>query len=222
MRFLGDLFRYAWMGIAAVIGLVFSIYGYLEWNTQKPSVWVLVIFCVFQCSGWLVAYIYREAPRSSSANGSFKRVRNVGPEIQRLVQKSDIIRIFASASETYWVEMRGLSDSIRKPLTIRILMRIDDTEERSRVISRIESKWKEDVGSKNITLEFGYYKFDKVMFRGWLFDRESAAIDWYSRVPGTANRGSKDLFYLDDFDCIRDISELFDKIFEESTSRMKS
>jgi hypothetical protein len=173
-----------------------------EWDLINESAgWIEVGVLALLCSipwGFLVLSTNGIIPtflkNSMSGQQSGTSLQRASQDwITKNIKIADEIRIFASGSESYWSDLNKVIKEREKRLHIKVLIRTDNTPERQAKVSERTKKLLEDIQSDNVKIEVEIeeYEFDCLMFRGYIFDKDRAAIDWYDRTSLKTKRSDK-------------------------------
>jgi HAD superfamily hydrolase (TIGR01549 family) len=176
----------------------FSIYGLL-WGLAEPLgltpglplllkviASTIVVTVVFLLSDELIRLRRIVIPELKSEICSANRVELV--TIDHLFKKlSDlkdgaVIKIFASGSETYYVQFKALLNNIKiNNISINVMIRSAPSQERRRKVQEMVNKWLNLSKEHSLKINTYIYEFD-FMFRGIIIDNKIGFLGLYHRI----------------------------------------
>lgn len=177
-----------------------SIYGFL-WGLAQPLgltlgfplllkviVSTIVITIIYLLSDEIIKLKKIEIPKLKNEIESSERLELFSidqfSKILLDIKEGTIIRIFASGSETYYVQFRALLSNINiKNLTINVLIRSNTTYERRRKVQEMIRKWIDLSKEHSIKINTYIYEFE-FMLRGILIDDKTGILGLYHRKGG--------------------------------------
>jgi hypothetical protein len=183
----------------------------------EPSRLTLAVMLIVAASGWAL-WISQVIPALIYA---YKPVPVPLPplpiasehDICAALSQAKFVQIFVSKSDRLRSLVTTQTKKLPRDLKIQVLVRDDGTQERAAVIATEAQKWRDDVGKGGVTLEIRTYKFDPVMFRGLIFDRETAILGWYFRGDPLKQHNDLDMYRVNQIEALEHISLAFDDMF---------
>lgn len=205
--------------VSGIAGVFAFIYGVVDEDLKGctivglPPRLTLSLFAIAAVSGWALflsqaipslMVAFRKSPSSVAATDG---------EVCARLERAKSVQIFVSRSD----RMRSLVTTHAKKLSpglkLQVLVREDGTSARDLLIAAEAQKWRDDVGKFGVTLQIRTYKFDPIMFRGLIFDRQIAILGWYFRGEPLKQGHDLDMFSVPNVDVVEQISSAFDDMF---------
>ena len=185
-----------------------------DWSRTTSA----IVLAAAASSGWMIVsgiVLFGSLPFGSRQ--SLRKLAILSDAVGSRLTSACAIRIFCSQSESYRGFVHDRVKSLKPGSTIKVLMRNDNSATRLDDLRKVAERWKNDISGRGVNVDVRAVSWSPIMFRGWLFDEDSAVIGWYNRTPIRTLGQGDDTFLIEDKDMVKGLASTFDAVFETGT-----
>lgn len=205
--------------IIAVVGFIYQVMD--NPNLQgctlfgAPSRLTLSVIVLIALVGWIFA-IHQVLPLVVQAylGPTNSPAAASDAELLAAIRTATSLDIFGSSSERLRSLLHVHCRSLPSALSIRVLLRDDDTPGRRAKLQDQAIKWKSEIGPRVANVQLRMYRYDPLMFRGVIIDSLKAVLGWYYRGNPLRQGEDLDWFWIEHTDTIGSVSKVFNDLFD--------